>query len=932
VVPSPDNIRRHFLPWDRPLLPQVVAFLAAKWKGEGALDLSTELVVVPTRQTGRRLREALAVHAAQYGSAVFPPRVLTPETLVQPGVDEGIATRMESLLAWTEVLRAAMQSEFATIFPVEPPARSFGWAWRLAQDLARLQAQLAEGGLMMADVSSRAGESFPERERWEQLAELERRHASRLRAAGRRDLQVSKIAVAAAPDPLAGIQRIVLAGSPDPLPLALQALAAHAVDLPVEVLIFAPETEAAAFDGWGRPRPEVWGERELELAEFEERVRLCANPMAQAEDLVALVRTYDEPESVLGLGLADAEVSAPLETQLRHAGLLAYNPEGRVRAGDGLHQLLTALSGFASSDTFAAVVMLARCPDFLTYLQARLGPEFSTAGFLRDLDELHTDHLPPDLTEARRHAPGNRGLAVMGELRAALRRQKFPVNVSEGLREIFATRRLQLARPEDAALAEAAEVWAEVGRQISEAVARFPNLHDADWWEVALRLYGETIRFADKPAGAIDLQGWLELLWEEAPHLVVAGMNDGAVPDAVVGDAFLPENLRVRLGLKNNDARFARDAYLLQALAACRHEGGRLDLLYGKTSAAGDPLRPSRLLLRCHDDELARRIRFLFREAPAQGSNPPWCRAWQLRPVRRPAPGKVAVTALRAWLECPFRFYLSRVLRMKAVDPAKTELDAMDFGTLCHTALEAMGRETALRDCTEPGQIREFLEATLEAEAARRFGPQLTLPLMVQMESARQRLARAAVVQAKIRAEGWIIADVERKFAIEIEGLIVSGKIDRIDRHEGSGMIRVLDYKTSDRPVSPSAAHLRSVRRCEENARAFAHYNPGGREMVWCDLQLPIYLRALAAELPGGVATCGYFNLPKATTDTGIAEWSDYTPEAAAAAWDCARGVAAAIRAGDFWPPNEGVRTLSDDFAALFHEGVAASTVWEEAT
>src|SRR5690606_26051835 len=99
---------------------------------------------------------------------------------------------------------------------------------------------------------------------------------------------------------------------------------------------------------------------------------------------------------------------------------------------------------------------------------------------------------------------------------------------------------------------------------------------------VALRLYGEGVRYEDKRAGAVELLGWLELLWEDAPHLVVAGFNDGRVPEAVVGDPFLPESLRGRLGLKTNAERFARDAYVLQAIAQCRATGGRLDLLLGK--------------------------------------------------------------------------------------------------------------------------------------------------------------------------------------------------------------------------------------------------------------------------------------------------------------------------------------------------------------
>jgi len=78
VSPLPANVSRHFLPWDRPLLPQAVAWLARDWSGTGPLDLARWLVVVPTRQAGRRLREALAEHAAEAGQAVFPPRVVTP--------------------------------------------------------------------------------------------------------------------------------------------------------------------------------------------------------------------------------------------------------------------------------------------------------------------------------------------------------------------------------------------------------------------------------------------------------------------------------------------------------------------------------------------------------------------------------------------------------------------------------------------------------------------------------------------------------------------------------------------------------------------------------------------------------------------------------------------------------------------------------------
>jgi ATP-dependent helicase/nuclease subunit B len=331
--------------------------------------------------------------------------------------------------------------------------------------------------------------------------------------------------------------------------------------------------------------------------------------------------------------------------------------------------------------------------------------------------------------------------------------------------------------------------------------------------------------------------------------------------------------------------------------------------------------------------ELPRRVDFLFRAADAEQPNPAWRRAWTLSPPQVPPPERVAVTGLRAWLHCPFRFYLRRVLRMEPVDPGKVELDALDFGTLCHAALEAMGKNEHLRDCADAGTLREFLLDTVAAEAVRRFGPQLTLPLVVQLESARQRLSRAAEVQAQARAEGWVTEAVERPFELRIADLAVTGKIDRIDRHEATGAVRVLDYKTSDRAVDPAQAHLRSPRR-EERAPEFARFGYNAKEHVWVDLQLPLYLQAVAAGFAGGgaaAAECAYFNLPKAAGETAIRPWTDFTRELGDAAWRCAEGIAAAIRAGEFWPPNETIRPDDDDFAALFHHGVADSVSWRAA-
>lgn len=636
------------------------------------------------------------------------------------------------------------------------------------------------------------------------------------------------------------------------------------------------------------------------------------------------------PERSLSVGVADAEVAPALETALRAAGLGVFNPAGRPRKRDGLHALLAALAALVREANFDTAQTLVRCPDFIAWLAMRVGERFSSAATLQELDKLNELHLPTTIAAALRHTarrPAARAaLEAVLEMRTLLTAGEFPGNAAAALETIFVGRR----EVGNSAFAESAQAWMEVLREAQAARPFFSDPALAEWWELALAQFAESRSESTKEPGSVDLLGWLELLWEDAPHLAVTGLNDGRVPEAVTGDPFLPEALRSRLGLKTNEERFARDAYLLAAAAECRKLSGHLDLLVGKLSAAGDPLRPSRLLLTCHDLELPRRVAGLFRPVDAVRPGLPWRRAWRLSPPIVDAPRRVSVTAFRDYLRCPFRFYLKHALKMEEVDPLKSEMDALDFGTLCHAALESMGNELGMRECTDAALLRQFLLAELDRRAREQFGSELTLPLIVQLESARQRLARVAQIQVQERAAGWVIEHVERKFELALGAVTVSGKIDRIERNIDSGTVRVIDYKTSDKGVSPLAAHVRPARR-EETAPGWARFSMEGKELVWTDLQLPLYLQALAGEF-GVATTAGYFNLPKAVGETGFKFWDDYDAKWQIAALRCAEGVAAGVSAGKFWPPAElPPRDEDDVFAGLFHQGTAESVEWRGA-
>jgi ATP-dependent helicase/nuclease subunit B len=930
VPPVPAHVTRHFLTWETPLLPAAVAWLARDWTGHGPLDLSRQLVVVATRQAGRRLRAGLAAHAAAHGQAVFSPRVVQPEALVAP-VDAAVATPLQATLAWAEVLRTCDLAEFRAVFPIDPPERHFAWARRLAGEFSRLQATLAEAGLALDDVAARLPAGFPEEERWRQLGALGRAQAAVLAARGRREPQAARLAAAQEPAALDGIDRIVLLAVTDPLPLALKALGRHAARVPVEVVVAAPASEAAAFDEWGRPRESAWQRREPPFTDFATQVHLCPDAEAQAERIADLAQRYATPGGSLGVGLADPAL-APLAAQaLARVRVEAFDPAGEPRRARGLHLFLTALADFARDPSYAHTLALARLPETLDWLRAELGASFSTDDWLRQLDDIQAEGLPATLGDALRAADvggaAQLGLARLFELRGLVRAEDFAAGAAAALGRVFAHRALDLSQAADRHFQEAARAWGALVEECASAAAEFPRVTREEWWDLALERFGEQAREGEKAPGAVDLQGWLELPWEDAPHVVVAGVNDGAMPEAVTGDVFLPESLRVVLGLKSNAARFARDACLLHALLASRRAAGRVDLLVAKRSASGDPLRPSRLLLQCPDDALPQRIAHLFRELEPATVLPAWSRAWPLRPRRAAAPETVSVTAFRSYLECPYRFYLKHVLRMEALDAGKRELDVFDFGRLCHKPLEKL-LEPTWRDCTDERALGAMFVEELDQIARARYGGAPTVPLVAQLESARQRLRAAARIQVGLRAEGWVVQAIERKFQLPLGGLTVKGQIDRIDRHEGTGEWRVIDYKTSDTAKTPHDAHIGSP---WTGTPAWARLMEGARERQWLDLQLPLYLHALPLLVPEaqGRVACGYFNLPKAATATALLLWDEHSPALQEQAIRCAGEIAAAVRAGIFWPPNEEIRTDDDDFGVLFHRGVEASVAWE---
>jgi ATP-dependent helicase/nuclease subunit B len=441
---------------------------------------------------------------------------------------------------------------------------------------------------------------------------------------------------------------------------------------------------------------------------------------------------------------------------------------------------------------------------------------------------------------------------------------------------------------------------------------------------VLLDELGRQSYYPERRPESIDLEGWLELPWNDAPLMIVTGMNEGKVPDSRMGDVFLPDALCERLGLRHDAQRMARDAFLLRTLVESRRAKGRTVLIAGKSSADGEPLKPSRLLFRCRDEHLAARAARLFGPAEEWRDRCPPSLSFRLD-VRLPCdvsperlfPASLSATAFRAYLECPFRFYLRRIVGMEPQSDRKTELDAMEFGNLVHYALQRMGEDPVMLACDDDGLVERHLQGAAEDWVMERFGRHPPIPVVIQLEAARQRLAHAARVQCEQARAGWELVEVEAFRTLLVDGMEIRARADRVERHRETGEIRILDYKTGEKSRKPEETHLGTAR---GETPDYARVTSGTREKRWADLQLPLYAHLFGQGNDSPRLSVGYFNMPKAVQETGVRVWDGFGGSQLASAMTCARGVISDIKALRFWPPAPKVATPDDDpLEAMFH-------------
>ena len=900
------NPRLIFLDKPGSLAEQVADFLMG---GEESplRNLDGVKVWVPTAGAARRIRHRLALLSSRRGGGVLSPEFSSPMKALLPRGP--LASRGDREAAWGLVLQKSPRSSMKHLFPKEEVLEGEQALLGTAGMMCDLCDLLAEGGI--TPLLPRLPEVCAEDEgRWLEIAPLYRRYLDDLKRHSLWD--PNEASIKAWETPAGDTRELVIACIPD-LPEAARRRAAVLLEqgIPVTVLVWKPDAAhgwGGGFDAWGRPECREWIAAEIPLEAAQ--IVMARDPAEEASiTLDFLVGAGGDHALVLG----DEKISPAFQAEVLRRGGSPYLPEGEPLARREAAIVAGEWISLRRDRSLRTLRRLLETPAFAGWIGALCS--LSRERLLAACDAMSLKLLGETLSEKPLPNGGIGSWEVHGDatrLREVILRE-LPKDPADLVAEIWK------GNPADG-VEEVLEVCGDVSPLLrawsDPARAREASL---------VRALARSKSFGASREGDLDLSGWLEAPWSEARRLVLAGCVEGSLPASTAGHPFLPDQKRRELGLPDNAARRARDAFLLGCLARARKATDFL-CSFAKFGPDGTPSIPSTLLMRCEEEVLPGRVLALFGKSAGVAAPPrrehDW--KWRLPEVVAP-PAKISVTQFAEYLKCPFRYYLTKVLKYGSHNPDRREMDAMQFGELVHKVLERYGAETthlAGRD-----EIASSVLASLDAEITRCFGEDPSPAVRVQAEAARVRLLSFAAIQAEQVALGWKILDVERKSSgdLVLGGIPLSAKIDRIEQN--GDCIRVLDYKTHTTVKSPEEIHLQPL------SRAFlkeAETSLRGKPRAWVDLQLPLYHRIAELLFPGKKIEAGYFVLAADPEESDVMSF-ELTDDLLSSALSCAEAATSAISRGVFWPPRQ-VSSSWEDPEGIFLSGGKPEECFDAAT
>ena len=293
------------------------------------------------------------------------------------------------------------------------------------------------------------------------------------------------------------------------------------------------------------------------------------------------------------------------------------------------------------------------------------------------------------------------------------------------------------------------------------------------WKQVETELATRSLRVPDARRNVVHVMDAYEARQWELPVVFVCGLTDRHFPqhhreDAIIGDA-----ARRRAGIETAADREREEKFLFE-LAVSRATAETV--LSYSTDSGTACVFPIPEAGEAPDRSLWSRLRI---GVPSSCGAPPSTPLTVLNTL--------SASAIESYLQCPFKFFAGRILRLRERPPApRDRLDVRLQGTILHSALASWARAPLLglhhldqafaEECVKARVPVTYRTEAVRLELRRHFSDFLDSP-------------EAALTASDIR--------VEEKFNFALNpALSINGRIDRVDL-DSAGRAIVIDYKYS---------------------------------------------------------------------------------------------------------------------------------------
>ena len=458
------------------------------------------------------------------------------------------------------------------------------------------------------------------------------------------------------------------------------------------------------------------------------------------------------------------------------------------------------LAGHATIRFLTAAVdaMLGGWDHAATLAVLKLAPPFADSPAIDEFDFAVRAQMPDSglgalkaLATADAIHPLIDALAALEEWRA------FALSPRDWARRIRTLRRLFAPQASLPALilqsqAAALEQFEQALDETAEALDTAHLIPLGDFWrafQAVLRL--APLRFDDARRNVVHVLSADEARQWVLPVVFVCGMVEKQFPQFHTQNPFFPDSARCRLseaGIRvRTAADFERREHALFASAITRATM-LVTLSYPEFDSRGDRNLPSLFL---EELVLIPEPSLPIRPEPrrlATSRPPAGIEAPALLDVLRTKSARVSPTALESYLQCPFQYFGNRVLRLRAA-PLRPErrLDFLTQGEIVHRVLAALPRDSDARRF-EPVFDAAFAQACEQKRIPRAY------------HTERLRNTMLADLRAFLADRKWpqagFTSQTELPFLLPLDGLEISGKIDRLDVTP-DGLAYVIDYKYS---------------------------------------------------------------------------------------------------------------------------------------